>query len=171
MSDRRLALVRRKAATVRLACETLLSPLELPDRDGKTLGGYCVTAALGVTNSLREVGVRASLVLGKVGAEFHFWTDIGDRIVDVTATQFGHPSRVRLCRLPASYRGNPCDQYRMAACDATLWRSLPDRWWAGKARPFTLHERRAIERAFDAAYYPDAPCATRYSDLLNVSHL
>lgn len=154
---------------VREACEALLSPLRLPDRDGATLGGYCATAGMGVTLALREAGIPATLALGKVDEEWHLWTGLdGDRIADVTATQFGGP-RVRVRRRPDSYTpGAPCEGYRMTAWDMVLWKCLPVGWWRGNVRPFTSAEREAVERVFCEAHREDPACLVRYGDLMGV---
>lgn len=53
------------------------------------LGGYCGIAAVEMWRELKKKNIRSVVELGHIrGGGCHCWTTLGDKIIDVTATQF-----------------------------------------------------------------------------------
>lgn len=56
--------------------------------DSYGLGGYCGIAAVEIWRELKKKGIQSSVELGHISSGCHCWTLIGNKIIDVTATQF-----------------------------------------------------------------------------------
>ena len=96
-----------------------------PENFTERLEGACAIGSATLARVLRRCGMPARLVIGAFykGDEFvsfHAWVEVDDRIVDVTATQFGRLPAV-LVTDTSDDRYHPSAKGRAAVHGANTW--------------------------------------------------
>jgi hypothetical protein len=85
----------RVARTVRRRAEKEAAALGWMRSD---LGGWCSVVSYAFIQALKKENVNATLVSGwyqdGLGGAGHFWVELEDQIIDLTATQFGQRHKV-----------------------------------------------------------------------------
>lgn len=66
----------------------------------RTMQGACACVSYVLTLALRRLGIAAEFVLRQhhAGGVDHAWVEVGELVIDATATQFGARSRVHFAR-------------------------------------------------------------------------
>lgn len=67
------------------------------------LGGACGIASHHLMQLAKANGIQVHLCYGTFNNNFHFWVEYGNKIIDITATQFGINKKVYCC--------NKCEEY------------------------------------------------------------
>ena len=60
------------------------------------LGGACGICSLYLLIRARSMGIYVTLAHGFCDDHYHYWIEYNNKIIDITATQFGYQSRVRV---------------------------------------------------------------------------
>jgi hypothetical protein len=93
--------VRKMAWSVRRKAESYARANGIDSHD---LDGMCGISSVALILTLRENGISATLH----GRRNHWWVEIADSIIDITATQFGNKQRVLVIDkrklLPGAYK-------------------------------------------------------------------
>jgi hypothetical protein len=133
MDVHKLKRVKRIAYRVREKCELYALNVISRDLDPKELMGLCAIASFTLCTELEKAGIEAEVYEGKYDTWFeHCWVVVDDKIVDITATQFGTKRRV-------SVRKDTSEWYEGSSCTECELRD-----WVSWQRPSRSKSRRIM---------------------------
>lgn len=140
------------ALAVRMAVAAL--PLHAPfPRD---MQGACVCVSYALCLALRRAGLQAQFVLREhpLDSVAHAWVEVGEVVIDATATQFGRVRRVHFAR---TYSNRPFNYFPTARGSAALRvvREKVSRSMDGNYMPSRDQLRRIAAKAARAALRSD----------------
>ena len=86
--------IKETARIVRSQCESYAASTG-HDEYGKDLSCMCGIASYALREAIKRIGIRIKLIYGFYGnSSGHCWLNIEDKIIDITATQFGVSRKV-----------------------------------------------------------------------------